>query len=201
MINIFVKLNLNKISLIYKYTSLIFSALFLIFNIINYFTGNTNIQVSTIIIGLLITTTLVPLFFLFLLYIGWKTETLRLKKLFKTKPLDKLENFGFKTTLIDDDNKTVPTLQTKGIIINDFKILIGLISNDSKRISFKTFIEKTEISEEQYNKLQENKISFYETTISKIFDIKDIESMDEKQLLNALHEYISIIKMEKIIPA
>lgn len=148
----------------------------------------------TAIFGLVI-----PLWIIFLGFGAWVYTRKKRKKLFETKPLDKLNELGFNDSLKNEHTKWYFTETIKAGYFSEYFIQVDFNKRNTKIISFKTFIEFQKFDSQKYNMLKKKDINLDLLEISKNYTIKKIKKITIDKLKNDIEEFIEILKKEEFI--
>ncbi len=202
----FFKYNSEKLKFAFKICSLIFSILAVIFLIIISINIGKIPEFKFIIYTMLGATLIIPIFILLIAIVEWNSNNRYRRKSFKNKPLDQIGRIGFNHSfLLNEKTKFYFTQETKGAIINGFKILINATKEEKDTIEFKALIKDIKFfnREDLINmeaKLRRQNLIFNTDEIIKKYNSKSIELKSINQIESDLIKFTEYLNIENFKP-
>ena len=151
-------------------------------------------------------TLIIPIFIILMAIVKWNSNNRYRRNSFKKKPLDQIGRIGFNHSfLLNQKTKFYFTQETKGAIINGFKILINTTKENKDIIEFKALIKDINFfNREDLNdmevKLRRQNLIFNTDEIIKRYNSKSIELKSINQIESDLIKFTEYLNIENFKP-
>ncbi len=142
---------------------------------------------------------IMPLCIFSLAFICWNLSRTRRNKLFKTSPLNRLNELGFRDDLKHEHTKWYFTETIKSGYISNCSIHVDFNAKNLKRIAFTTSVEFQKIDVHRFERLEKHDISVDFLKASKNYTLKDLKQMSIHTLKNDLEQFIRVLIHEGYI--
>lgn len=200
----FGSLNRKKIPFIFGMISSILIGFFLLLLLIVWLVNGDFPGIEGMCIIILVAGIPMPVFLLFVGFVGWYLERwIRIKAL-KKAPFDKLNEIGFVPKFIGADTAFSFTEEMLEASINGYRVQFNVNRDTPKKVEFIVFVEAAELSKERYNRLKsmfkKENVFFDFYGLIKKYDLRKISNLTIDQVEKELIQVIEVLKAEGFEP-
>lgn len=203
LMNTFLKLNRDKLKLIFVRLSLICLGFVFIVLTIAYLT--VNFPSGSLLLAILLATGIgFPIFIIILGYMVWQLNRTARQKAFSKIPFNQIENIGFYKSYVDDNSKWSFTDEVKEGKLNGFTLTLDISKEKGHTLEFDIPTNWKKLDKSGYSRLTEKfkqyNIEFRIGSLVKQYDTRLPALQTVSELKHDLEVFITLLQQEGFEP-